>query len=361
MPIVSLHGHRQLTARFARSMTAGSLPQSLLLHGEAGVGKQRLALWLAQALLCETEAPACGRCAQCRYTAELTHPDLTWVFPRPRLKDSDASPDEIRQDLGEALRARVEAHGLYSSPPGNEGIYVPTIRMVVRASSVTPAMARRKVIIIGDAERMVSQEGADQAANAFLKLLEEPPANTWVILTSSAPGALLPTIRSRVVACRVSRLTDAEVGEWIAEPDVADALSARNLAGGRTQWIEVAAGAPGRLLNAGATTSATDAARRLIGALSAPGVERTSRIALAQGSAGARGAFTDVLEAVALELRASMRAAVHQGDTQTAQRLGTCIERVEDAKALAQGNVNPQLIASDMLTAFQQALVIPLA
>ena len=58
--------------------------------------------------------------------------------------------------------------------------------------------------MIGDAERMVAQEGSDQAANAFLKLLEEPPADTTLILTSSEPGALLPTIRSRSVSVRVA-------------------------------------------------------------------------------------------------------------------------------------------------------------
>ncbi|MBL8959641.1 MAG: hypothetical protein JNJ98_07310 [Gemmatimonadetes bacterium] len=361
MPIVALHGHRNLTTRFARALRDRTLPQSLLLHGESGIGKQRLALWLAQSLLCESGAPACDTCVHCRYARELTHPDLTWVFPRPRLKDSDASPDEVRQDLADAIRERVEAAGLYTAPPGNEGIYVPTIRMVVRAASVTPAMARRKVIIVGDAERMVSQEGADQAANAFLKLLEEPPANTWILLTSSAPGALLPTIRSRVVGARVSRLTDAEVDGWLGEPAVADALKERALAGGRAQWVEVAAGAPGRLLSTGATSTAAEAARRLVAALSTNGVERTTRVALAQGSAGARGAFTDVLEAVAMELRAVMRAAVQRGDERTARGLGHCIERVEDAKILAQGNVNPTLITSELLTACQRSLGSPLA
>ncbi len=361
MPLVPLHGHQGLLARFRRAMENHALPQSLLLHGEPGIGKQRLALVLAQDLLCANGAPACGRCQQCRYTNDLTHPDLIWVFPRPRLKDSDATADDVRQDFAHAVRARVDAQGLYAAPPGTEGIYVPTIRMIVRAATVTPAMARRKVIVVGDAERMVSQEGADQAANAFLKLLEEPAADTWVILTTAAPGALLPTIRSRVVACRATRLTDAEVERWLGEDGVADALRGRKLPGGMSQWRDLAAGAPGRLLNTGASTAAAEAARRLLASLSAVGVERTARTALAQGSAGARGAFTDVLEAVGVELRAAMHAAVHRGDDRTARQIGVCIERAEDAKALAMGNVNPQLIASEMLSAFQQALGAPLA
>ena len=85
-------------------------------------------------------------------------------------------------------------------------------------------MARRKVFVIGDAERMVAQEGSDQAANAFLKLLEEPPEDTTIILTSSEPGALLPTIRSRVVAVRVPPLSGAEVSAFLADPVVAKQL-----------------------------------------------------------------------------------------------------------------------------------------
>lgn len=355
MPIVPLHGHSALTRRIARAIGAKSLPQSLLIHGEPGIGKQRLALWIASSLLCERGAPPCGSCRQCRYLTELQHPDLIWVFPRPRLKDSDATADEVREDLAHAIKSRVEQLGLYPTPPGNEGIYVPTIRAIVRAASITPAFARRKVIIVGDAERMVSQEGSDQAANAFLKLLEEPAADTWAILTSSAPGALLPTIRSRVVSMRASRLSNAEMGGWLAEPAVSDALAARELPGGRTQWIEMAEGAPGRLLATSATTKESETARRLISSVSAASRERETREAMRMASYGARGGFADVLEAMATELRASMQAAVSGGKEALARGLARSIERVEDAKILAYGNVNPQLITSELLTAIRHA------
>ncbi len=355
MPIVPLHAHAALTRRITSAIRGSSLPQSLLIHGESGIGKQRLALWIAASLLCERGAPACGTCRQCRYMAELNHPDFIWVFPRPRMKDADASTEEVRFDLATAIKERVDALGLYAPPPGTEGIYVPTIRAIVRAASVTPALARRKVIVVGEAERMVSQEGSDQAANAFLKLLEEPHADTWVILTSSAPGALLPTIRSRVVALRARRLTNTEVEGWLAEPGVADALTARELPGGRAQWVEMAAGAPGRLLVTTANAGAAESARRIISSVASPSRERETHVALTQGSMGARGKFSDVLEAVAVELRASMQAAASTGKEALARNLARCIEQVEDAKVLAYGNVNPQLIASELLTAIRQA------
>src|SRR5205085_12648618 len=114
--------------------------------------------------------------------------------------------------------------GVYEAPGGDEGIFVATVRAIVQAAALSPAMARRKVFIIGDAERMVAQEGNDYAANAFLKLLEEPPANTTIILTSSEPGALLPTIRSRVISVRVPPLAEADVRAFLADLMVAKHL-----------------------------------------------------------------------------------------------------------------------------------------
>src|SRR5438105_3372357 len=221
MPLVELHGHERLRERLNAALARGALPASMLFHGPRGVGKQRLALWLGQLLLCTGEQPRpCGRCAQCRYTFQLAHPDLQWVFPRPRLKDSDPSLDDVRDDYAEAIAERVAASGLYPTPSGTDGIYVATVRAIVRAAALSPALASRKVFVIGDAERMVSQVGSEEAANAFLKLLEEPPADTTVILTSSEPGALLPTIRSRVIAVPVASLPDRVVREFVSDPRV---------------------------------------------------------------------------------------------------------------------------------------------
>ena len=153
---------------------------------------------------------------------ELHLPDLHWFFPRPRLKDSDPDPEDVQQDIGEAIAERLQNGGVYEPPGGDEAIFVATVRTIVHMAALAPAMGQRKVFVIGDAERMVAQEGSDQAANAFLKLLEEPPSNTMIILTSSEPGALLPTIRSRVVAVRVAPLSldalvlDGEFGVVIA-------------------------------------------------------------------------------------------------------------------------------------------------
>lgn len=358
MPIVPLHGHDALRARLADAYARGALPQSLLLHGESGIGKQRLALWLAQSILCERDDAPCGSCQQCRYSADLSHPDLIWVFPRPKLKDSDPSLDDVKLDLNQSTQDRVKAGGLYAPPPGSDGIFVATTRLLVQLASITPAMARRKVIVVGEADRMSPPlENAEApAANAFLKLLEEPPADTNLILTSSAPGALLPTIRSRVVAVRVAPLGEDAMREWLQEPAVKDALDKAHLPASIDERIRLAGGAPGRLLAAQETSAASDAARRLLEVALSGDRARLLRISLGQGSSGARGTFTDILEALTVELHQRSRSAVAQSDERTARNAARAVTLVEESKQMAGGNVSPQLITASLLTELSRVL-----
>src|ERR1051325_1287760 len=183
--LVPIFGHESIRNQLLAAYRRGALPASLLLQGPRGIGKQRLAIWLAQIILCDNPAAApCGDCPPCRFSHRLTPPDLHWFFPRPRPKDGDPDAAEVTADLAEAIADRVAAGGIYAPPAGDEAIYVATVRAIVQSASMSPAIARRKVYVIGDAERMVAQTGADQAANAFLKLLEEPPADTTIILRS---------------------------------------------------------------------------------------------------------------------------------------------------------------------------------
>ena len=259
MPLLPLYGHTSLQKRLRDAVTNGSLPGSLLFQGPRGIGKQQLALWLGRLLLCEqpTEAP-CGACKSCRMSIQVQHPDLHWFFPRPRPKDaSNADAEDVRQDMGEAIVERMENGGLYEAPGGEEGIFISTIHALVQIGVMSPAMGRRKVFVVGDADRMVSQEGSDQAANAFLKLLEEPPADTTIMLTSSESGALLPTIRSRVVSVRVAPLSTEEVRSFLADPTVSNRLDIQ--VGPRADdLVHLAGGAPGRLIGREAWEMALD-------------------------------------------------------------------------------------------------------
>lgn len=355
MPIVDIYGHEKLRQRLAKSAATGKLPASILFHGPRGVGKQRLALWLAQTLLCDRENPPCGTCQSCRYFSELAHPDLHWVFPRPRLKDSDPDLDEVREDYQDAIKERKEGGGLYSAPSGSEGIFISVVRTLVKDASMSPAISRRKVFIVGDADRMVAQEGADQAANAFLKLLEEPPADTTVILTSSEPGALLPTIRSRVIAVRVAPIADAEVKAFAEDPVVKPFLD-RVDKSSTADRVRRAEGRPGSLLEAGHDAKSVISAKKILDAALTPDGTAPYFVALSQGSANARGAFSDTVEALITLLGERMREALHSGDIRAASAASRAVDLALKAKQHATGNVNPQLITSRLLRELSSTL-----
>ncbi|MCU0618618.1 MAG: hypothetical protein MUF40_01720, partial [Gemmatimonadaceae bacterium] len=335
MPLLPLFGHDALQARLRATRARDALPASVLLHGPRGIGKQRLALWLGAMALCVEAADTapCGRCQSCQFTARLVHPDLYWFFPVPRTEGGDRSPDEVIGDMRTAMQERATT-GAWGPSSGMEGHFVDTVRAMVRAAASSPSLGRRKVLVVGDAERMVVQAGADQAANAFLKLLEEPPADTLLVLTSSEPGALLPTIRSRVVALRVPRVADDAVRDFAAAARAAGAAVA--VQGGA---LARAAGAPGALLAGSADDAAEQRAEAWLAAARGGATARFLAV-LSEKSAGARGPFSDALDALGARLHTGARAAARQGRSDAA-RLARLQDAVDAARTRADGNVNP--------------------
>ena len=346
MPLIPLYGHDALRTRLAAQAADGTLPASLLLHGAAGIGKQRLALWLGQVLLCEAvgERP-CGLCQDCRYSLLLQHPDLRWFFPRPRAAlGADPALEAVQADYEEEIKKRVRANGLYPRPDGSAGIFIHVTRLLVQLASRTPALARRKVFVFGDAERLVPQAANPEAANALLKLLEEPPNDTTLILTSSEPGLLLPTIRSRVVALRMPPLSEGAMRKFVTDPFAQAALPNQLPA----DLLRVANGAPGTLIGASDRTAPVTRARQLLAAADG-GREQILRAAFTAGTSKSRGAFSDVLDALTVLLHERARDATARDDERAARRAVKAVPAVEEAKRSAEGNVNPQLITAQLL------------
>ncbi len=347
LPLVGHHGARH---RLARAWTQGRLPQVLLVTGPRGVGKQRLALWLAQLVLCEGgEAEPCGECRVCRMVAGLGHPDVHWIIPiaRPKAGDPAKQVEEAAQSIAEAIAERRKTP-LYAAPDGMAIHGVATARLVARHAALTPVEGRRKVFVIGEAERLVPQEASQEAANALLKLLEEPPGDTIFVLTAADPEALLLTVRSRAVPLRLSGIADEELREFLGayvEPPLGEAeLDER---------VRLADGSIGRGLwemDRAATARATAASfleavlddRLLV-------LERVLR----QPPWSARGDFSDVLEAMGETLSDAARAALGHEPRRTVprilrdrdpERLVQALGHVAEAQEGAAGNVNPQLL-----------------
>src|SRR2546426_12597029 len=100
MPLPPLIGHERVKTRLAGAHATGKLPQALLLAGPRGVGKQRLALWLAQLVHCEAPGQEpCGQCRPCRLVLSLQHPDVHWFLPVELGKRGGAKRWEPRKQV----------------------------------------------------------------------------------------------------------------------------------------------------------------------------------------------------------------------------------------------------------------------
>jgi DNA polymerase-3 subunit delta' len=176
------------------------------------------------------------------------------------------------------------------------------------------------------------------------------------VLTSSEPGALLPTIRSRVVAVRVPPLAPQAVDAVLAEPAMRKALASAGVTAKPEEQRHLAAGAPGALLARAEWGDALARARRVIAAAERGDRRERMRVALGQGSAKARGAFTTSLEALTTLLHERARADVERGNARAARRTARALDFVEEAKERATGNVNPQLVTNDLLRRLEEAL-----
>lgn len=338
MPLPALAGHQSVKSRLAAAATSGRLPQAILLAGPAGVGKQRLALWLAQLIHCEAGGGAepCDACRSCRLVLSLQHPDVHWFVPVELNKkgaDADKQVDLVAEALAEEMASRREQP--FYPPPGGLAIHsIAAVRLLLRRLVLTPAMGKRKVFIVGDAERLIPQRGTEDAANALLKALEEPPADSVIIITAAEVNALLPTMLSRVVLVRVARIADSAV--------TAFAQQALPITGKDelAQRVTTAAGCIGKLFATEAPRAGqSDQAGRFLEAAQ-KGPAARSAFALAQMPFQARGGFTDMLDSLAGRLVAEAK---RGGDT---EKLVEAIALVMDTRALAQGNVNPQLLAA---------------
>jgi DNA polymerase-3 subunit delta' len=150
---------QEIAAQLHRSLERGRLAHAYLFVGPRGSGKEAIARTLAKALNClEKDHDSCDRCDSCRRVDEGVHPDVYWVRPESKSR-----------------RIQVEQ-----------------MREFMKSVNLRSSMGGVKVGIVVDADCM-----GEEAANAFLKTLEEPPAQTVILLLTADPQRLLPTILSR--------------------------------------------------------------------------------------------------------------------------------------------------------------------
>ena len=156
----------------AAFVNGGRFPHALLLEGPEGSGRRTFAREIAAALFCRGEHKPCGSCNQCRKVLEQNHPDVEY----------------------------------YGGDGSRRSFHIDTIRQLRQNAWLLPGEAPYRVCVLCGAENMT-----DQAQNALLKILEEPPEHTVFILTAENRAMLLPTILSRVQTIRLEPLTPAEI------------------------------------------------------------------------------------------------------------------------------------------------------
>jgi DNA polymerase-3 subunit delta' len=231
---VPLIGNARAIAAVRRALASASPPHAWLFAGPEGVGKAGLARWLAQGVNCERNAGGRG-------SVGAQHPhDITTTDGVPSTAastDSEGMTDAAPLHLGGEPRTDVEpcgecgqcdriARGIHADVvtvtilpaedgPQHKEISVDQIREVQRAVSLAPFEGRTRVAIIDPADKL-----SEEAQNAFLKTLEEPPPNAVFVLIATRGDALLPTVRSRCTLIEFGLVSTAEIEEALRERGV---------------------------------------------------------------------------------------------------------------------------------------------
>ncbi len=372
MGLHPIEGHERPMKAIGSAFAREKLPKVLLLHGPKGIGKQRLALWAGQLVLCSesTAQGPCGTCRDCRLVLRLEHPDLLWYFPlkRPPSRGSKERDQEALEEARiEGLVQRRETPLRVAYSEELLGLQVGTVRNLRREANRGPGLSARRVFVIADAEELVAQDASPEAANALLKILEEPPASSWFFLTSSEPGRVPPTVRSRATSLYLPPLAQSRVRDFLIDrmkvPEDEASRAARLSEGsiGRALGLVPTGDEPTGPLE----RVRRDAEGLLAAALSARAGDRFGQ-ALAYPPAGARG-LGELLSFVEAGLRDLAVEAAVRGEepargagarvTVDALRAARSIAHVEEARKKAASNVNPQLLVSQLLADLHDELV----
>ncbi|HEV7796748.1 MAG TPA: DNA polymerase III subunit delta' [Pyrinomonadaceae bacterium] len=217
-----LTGNERVKNLLKRIVEAGRIPGALLFTGEEGIGKKLFALAIAKALNCKSPrgVEGCGRCPSCVRIGKFNYPQSS---------ESDDWKGIIWTDHPDV--------GMVVAP--KRILLVEQMRLIEREANYRPYEGNARVFLIDDAEKL-----NDSSANALLKVLEEPPHTSHIVLLTSRPDMLLPTIRSRCQMIRFSPLAPKEIEAHLLQNKIASAGEARVRA-------RVARGSLGRSLESG--------------------------------------------------------------------------------------------------------------
>jgi DNA polymerase-3 subunit delta' len=230
MAFENLIGQPRVKSFFQRALASARLSHAYLFVGDRGVGKEAMALEWAKLLLCPNQTQHPVNCPDCNRIAKFNHPDVHFIFPAP----AKVKEDEYRKIVASLIENPYNRLELWANP----SISIERIRELRQTSAFKSFEGKGRVVIVADCERMTIE-----AANALLKILEEPPPKMYIIMISSRPNLLLPTITSRCQLLKFEPLPASEIESALVSRNGVDEeqarLTARLAAGSYRRALEL--------------------------------------------------------------------------------------------------------------------------
>ncbi|MBT3840026.1 MAG: AAA family ATPase [Candidatus Marinimicrobia bacterium] len=208
--------------RLSKISTANQLGNAYLISGPRGCGKEGLAIRFSQLLNCEiSSVNPCDSCPSCQRFHQLQHEKLNLIFPLPTVKKTTSDNSDDISTVGNsdmelvtsAIAKKSKDHFYKIQIPKANRILIQSVRGLRKSLYLKSDPSGRKIVLILDAHLLSAGQG--EAANALLKILEEPPKNTTLVLVTDHVELLLPTILSRCQRLSVPRLNDETIMKWL--------------------------------------------------------------------------------------------------------------------------------------------------
>lgn len=226
-------GQDELKARLMETARRGVVPHAQLFSGRNGAGTFPLALAYARYLNCteRTDTDACGHCRSCLQFNELAHPDLHFVFPivsdKKRKKTvCDDYLDEWRTLLRQRVYFDLDMWLDQMETSGKQAlIYAEESDQIIRKTTLRIYEAEYRVLLVWMPERMNAA-----CANKLLKLIEEPPARTVILMVTDTPAGILGTILSRAQRLDVRPIESDDLAHALEQRHHLPADEARRIA-----------------------------------------------------------------------------------------------------------------------------------
>jgi DNA polymerase III subunit delta' len=227
-------------SRLIASVQKNHMAHAQLFNGPEGSANLALALAFITYINCDQpgDTDACGTCPSCSKMAKLVHPDVTFAFPIADVPNKDFKEVVCKNYLkwwrpfvAEQPYGNLTDWNRYFGAESKQSIiYREESRQIISALSLKAFEGRYKAMLIWQPEKMNVQ-----AANALLKIVEEPPENTFFFFVSNNYEAIINTIISRTQLVSIRAFTDDEVRDYLVKTAGADeekATSAARLSAG---------------------------------------------------------------------------------------------------------------------------------